>query len=355
MSRHFHLCHFVQLLLVGMLLFVVSACGRSERAEVPNPGRSVYYWRQELTLSADEREFLAGQQVRKLYLHLFDVVREGGELRPRATLTVSEPVPDGVEVIPVVFLANNVMSDTTGLAALPQLICRRVDDFMQQNDLGRAKELQIDFDWTQRNQTRYFGFLNEVKNLWQGKDEAFRTLSTTIRLHQLGMQTPPVDYGTLMVYNLGRIQDPSEPNSILTTELLKPYLRNLKGYSLPLCVALPVYSWDLLFHADEFQCIVRGIDVKDTARFEPIDDVHYRAIEYQPIPPGGVSMRGDGRIYPGDIIRHEQVSAQELQDVRALLEEHRPSACSQIILYHLDEKQLKQYTQDELQTLYTGR
>lgn len=341
----------LHVLLLPLLILLVTvgltSCGH-DSAEVPHPAHAVYHWRQELTLGQGERAFISEQQIGKVYLHLFDVVREHGELRPRATLTVTDTLPSGVEVIPVVFMANDVLRDTTGLAALPQLITRRVDAFMQQNGLSGPDELQIDFDWTRRNQVRYFDLLRQMSQC------THRQLSATIRLHQLGMEAPPVSYGALMVYNLGRIQDPDEPNSILSTELLQPYLRYLKGYSLPLCTALPLYSWDLLYHDNKFQCIVRGIDVTDTTRFMPIDDTHYRSIRYQPVPPGGVSLRGDGRIFPGDVIRHEFVRPEVLHQVRQQIYDIRPSACSQVILYHLDDKQLKQYTTHDIKTLYTG-
>jgi len=345
------------ILLIGMLLTLTS-CRRQE-AEIPEPANAIYYWRSELRLSEGEQAFLRQHEVRKIYLHLFDVVRRQGELQPSTTLLVIDPLPAGVQAIPVVFLNHNIMADTTGLSALPLLLAKRVDAMMEQNELGPLTELQIDFDWTKSNQQRYFALLKEIRNRVQevlrekGKPTDVR-LSATIRLHQLGMEAPPVDYGSLMVYNLGRIQDDKEPNSILTEELFKTYSRYLKSYSLPLCTALPVYSWDLLFHEEEFRCILRGVNLDDTTRFQPIDATHYRAISYQPIPPNGVTLRADGRIFPGDIVRHEFVPYEVLRNVRQAVAEHRPSACQQIILYHLDEKQLNQYTNEELQSIYSG-
>jgi len=338
------------ILLLAMLL-ALTGC-RRQKTEIPEPANAIYYWRSELRLSEGEQAFLRRHEVGKLYLHLFDVVRRDGQLQPNATLMVTDKLPSDVEVIPVIFLAHDIMADTTGLAALPQLLARRVAAMMEQNELGPFTELQIDFDWTKRNQNRYFELLSELRKTLDQRAPAIR-LSSTIRLHQLGMEAPPVDYGALMVYNLGRIQSPDEANSILSEKLLQPYLRYLKGYSLPLCTALPLYSWNLLFHDNEFQCILRNVDLADTSRFEPIDSSHYRAIRYQPIPPNGVTMRSNGRIFPGDVVRHEYISPELLQRVRQSLCDLRPSACQQIILYHLDEQQLKQYTDEELQALYS--
>lgn len=343
--------------LLLLSIFLCSGCSQPEQT-IPNPQNAIYYWRQELRLNEYEKSFLKTQHIGKVYLHLFDVIRNQSQLRPNATLDVSEPLSAGVEVIPVVFLAPNLLADTTGIAQLPQLLARRVDAMMKQNELGPLTEVQIDFDWTQRNQARYFELLTQIRHeldlLPASQQGHAIRLSTTIRLHQLGMEAPPVDYGSLMVYNLGRIQDYTEPNSILNEQVLHDYLRYLRSYSLPLCTALPVYSWDLLFHEQEFQCILRHADLSDTTRYQAIDDSHYRATSYQIIPPNGVSLRTDGRIYPGDLIRHEYVSYQVLRNVRQTIAERRPSACQQIILYHLDEKQLKQYTDEELQTIYSG-
>ncbi len=351
-SRSLTLLHTAcKMLCLGILW--VMACGCSHQAgEVPDPQPAVYYWRQDLRLSDAERAFLREHQVGKVYLHLFDVVRRNGALSPSTTLQFTDTFPPQIEVIPIVFLANDVMNDTTGLAALPQLIARRVHEMMAQNDLPAPMELQMDFDWTRRNQERYFAFLGELCKAWA--KEGSKTLSATIRLHQLGMEAPPVDYGALMVYNVGHLTEFDETCSILTEEGVEPYLRYLPKYKLPLCAALPVYSWNLLFHDKRLTCILRGVDISDTTRFKPIDPTHYLSVDYQPIPPNGVMMRGEGRIFPGDIVRHEFVTPDVLRRVRQMLAKHRPRMCRQVILYHLDENQLKQYSYEELQALYSG-
>ncbi len=340
-----------KMLCLGILLWMAYGCTR-QKSEIPDPQNAMYYWRQELKLNEAERSFINHQKVEKVYLHLFDVVRRNGELIPSTTLTFTDTLPAQIEVIPTVFLAVNVMNDTTGLSALPQLIAKRVSQMMEQNGLAKPTELQIDFDWTRRNQERYFNFLSELRKAFEA--EGGSKLSATIRLHQLGMKAPPVDYGALMVYNVGKLTDFDEECSILTKRRIEPYLRYLPRYSLPLCAALPVYSWNLLFHDKKFTCILRGVDIGDTARFKPIDESHYLSVEYQPIPPTGVAMRGEGRIFPGDIVRHEFVPADVLMDVRRRLADLRPGICDQVILYHLDENQLKQYSNETLQMLFSG-
>lgn len=344
---HYRICS-----LLSLLLCLLAAC-RPSLPEVPDAGNAVYYWRSELTLNAEERAFLNDHQIRKVYLHLFDVVRKNGQLQPQTTLECTDAFPPDLTVIPIVFMTPDVLKDTTGLAQLPALIAQRVHQIMVKNDMQAPKEMQIDFDWTGRNQECYFQFLSQLKEAIA--QEGMQRLSATIRLHQLSMAAPPVDYGALMVYNVGRLQDPDEACSILTTQAVKPYLRHLKDYPLPLCTALPAYQWDLLFHDRSFRCILRGIDLHDTANFRRLDETHYQALQYQIIPPNTVTQYSDGRIYPSDVVRHESVSAATLLEVKQLLHERRPGMTRQMILYHLDNQQLKAYSHNEIQELYSDR
>lgn len=337
-------------LLWCMLVALLSSC-KEVAPEVPDAANAIYYWRSELTLDSDERQFIIDHDVKKVYLHLFDVVRHDGHLLPQGTLQFTDTFPTGIDVIPIVFMTPDVFNDTTDLGQLPKLIALRVREMMVQNDLSAPTELQMDFDWTKRNQKKYFEFLETLRP--ELEKQGMHRLSATIRLHQLNMVAPPVDYGSLMVYNVGRLQAFDEKNSILSTKAVEPYMKYLADYPLPLCTALPVYRWDLLFHDEAFRCILRGFDVSDTTRFMVIDSSHYMAKRYQVIPTNTVTSNSEGRIFPGDIIRHEAVSSQTLFEVQSLLKRQRPGINSQTILYHLDNQQLKAYTYDEIEKLYS--
>jgi len=64
---------------------------------------------------------------------------------------------------------------------------------------------------------------------------------------------------------------------------------------------------------------------------------------------------GDRRILPGDVVRHESVSAAVLDSVQQMLQRERPTMCDRLILYHLDQQQFNQYENEELERLYLGR
>ena len=337
---------------VAMLCGWLAACSGDAPRGVDDPQRSVYYWRTTLRLDSAERAFVSEAEVRKVYLHLFDVERNSaGELVPGNTLLFEDTLPSGVDVIPTVFVAPRALRNSAGVAELPQLIWKRASQMLTQNGYPSPREIQIDYDWTQSDASCYFDMLARLHEL-VAKDGA--RLSATIRLHQLAMKVPPVDYGVLMVYNVGDFRSYDEANSILSRKGVEPYLNRLAAYDLPLCAALPVFGWDLLFHRGQFVRLLRGVDVADTACFERLDSVHYRCQQYMSPSQGGVTDEGRQRLYPGDEIRHEQCSAALLREVRDMLEKRRPGICSQTVLYHLDNKQLKRYDKDEIKSLFGG-
>ncbi|MBO4730964.1 MAG: hypothetical protein J5593_05765 [Bacteroidaceae bacterium] len=338
--------HAYILLMVSAALMMVS-CGKKPKG-VDNPQPSVYYWRTTFSLDSLERSFLAEAEVGRMYVHFFDVVKGQGsgaesqeagvDLMPANTLVFEDSVPQGIEVIPTVFFEPNVLRDTVGVHALAGLVLKRIDQMTKQNGLATAQQVQMDYDWVASDEAAYFAFLRELRDLLHRQG---RTLSATIRLHQLAKAVPPVDEGVLMVYNVGNFRDEAEENSILTTKAVEPYLPRLESYDLPLCAALPVYGWDLLFQNHNFRQIVRGVDLSDTLKFRKMDSTHYRAEAYMAAPADGIADPAGQRIYPGDMIRHEQPSMGTLRQVRDMLERSRSGVCDQVVIYHLDSKFLK--------------
>ena len=126
------------------------------------------------------------------------------------------------------------------------------------NDIMGVKEIQIDCDYTARSRMFYYQFLEEVRK--EVKAHGMR-LSTTIRLHQLSMKVPPVDYGVLMLYNTGHPMKFMEHNPILDIRDVAPYLRYLEDYDLPLAAAYPVFLWHRIIH---------GVDIEHVATAEEI-------------------------------------------------------------------------------------
>ena len=346
--------------LCAVAILTMASCGQRPKG-VENPKPAVYYWRTTLSLNEEERRFLSESKVGKVYLHLFDVVSPpfippkgeevGRTLMPANTLLFEDSLPLGIEVIPTVFIEPGALahsSTPSGEKSLAKLVLNRIDQMTEQNGLSTARMIQMDYDWVGSDETAYFSLLKDLRDMLHKQG---RKLSATIRLHQLSKAVPPVDEGVLMVYNVGNFRDEKEENSILTAQAVAPYMPRLKDYNLPLCTALPIYGWDLLFHSHDFAQIVRGVNLADTAAFRRIDSTHYECQAYMAAPADGIGDPAGQRIYPGDIIRHEQPSIATLRQVRNMLESSRSGVCDQIVIYHLDSKFLK-HKHDEIKELY---
>ncbi len=259
---------------------------------------AVYYWRTEWRLDSTEQAFLQQYDIHKVYCRYFDVVMQDGEPMPNATINFVEPVPDGIELIPTVYITEDCMHQRhEGLA---KKLVERVLQMNETNDIKGVRELQIDCDYTARSRQTYYDFLEEVKSQFSLFTLHF-SLSTTIRLHQLSMAAPPVDYGVLMVYNTGDPRRFAERNPILDIRDVKPYVRYLADYPLPLATAYPVYLWQRHIH---------GVRID-----------HW-------------------------------VEADEILRVKATIEQERPSLSASILTYHLDHENINRYQPKTYEKIY---
>ena len=247
---------------LGLLMSLLTVgCSRQQREPLPE-GNAVYYWRTDLRLDSVERAFLAQYHINEVYCRYFDVVmNDDGEPKPNATISFSDTLPDSIEIIPTVYITEDCMHEThEGLA---EKIVKRIRQMNETNDIKNVSEIQIDCVYTSKSRKRYYAFLEEVRKLWG------ETLSTTIRLHQLAMEAPPVDYGALMIYNTGDPRKWEERNPILDFRDVEPYLRRLDGYPLPMAAAYPVFQWTYT---------IQGVRVDRTVEAEEILQVK-RAME----------------------------------------------------------------------------
>src|SRR5262245_62286893 len=94
-----------------MLLALVASCGGSEPEGPPAP-LAYYYWRTTFTLSPAEQRALAELHVDRLYMRVFDVEWDASMSAPSMIGKIAPAdgtrVPAGVEVVPVIFLRNEV-------------------------------------------------------------------------------------------------------------------------------------------------------------------------------------------------------------------------------------------------------
>ena len=282
--------------LLPLLLIVLSSCNSRESL---NDENAVYYWRTEWRLDSLERSFLSRYDVRRVYCRYFDVViddTDDSDPHPNATISFVDSVPSDLEIIPTVYITEACMHRRhEGLA---EKVVRRLVQMNETHDVVGVKEIQMDCDYTVQSRQLYYDFLADVRRI--AADHGLR-LSTTIRLHQLSMPVPPVDYGVLMIYNTGDPRRFEERNPILDLRDVQPYLHYLDDYQLPLAAAYPVYEW-----------------------VRTISGVH---------------------------ITHE-VEADEILNVKSAVEAERDDLRHTILLYHLDADNIQRYENETFDAIY---
>lgn len=319
-------------LLLALLLGLISSCRKAPEPAAPTIA-GVYFWRTTLHLTPKERAWMTDHRVDRLYLRLFDIVLADGVAQPNATLRFDDPLPEGVEVVPTVFIVADVFRHTPDVDTLAAQTARRIRQ-MGEAHAFRYSEVQVDCDWTTTTRQPFFRFLSSLRTaLGPGVK-----LSATIRLHQLSQEAPPVDNGVLMVYNTGDFRTASSAeshNPILDWRDVEPYSRHLADYPLPLRAAYPNFRWQLLFAGTEFKGILYGVDLSDAGTFQPAGTATYRVVRSREI---SMSMGGATlRLVPGETVRVWNVDPDELRRVQDGLERLRPGLNAESVVYCLDE------------------
>ena len=292
---------------------LLSACSERSAAERT---RAVYYWSTVLDVDTVKQAFLSTHGVRRMYVRYFDVVQDdGGRPVPNATLRFKTAVPEGLEVVPTVYIVNECMAgDTAGLA---EKVLRRVVRMSETNGVKGVSEVQVDCDWTRRTRSRYFGFLRTLVAL--AGSEGIE-VSATIRLHQLSEAPPPVERGVLMMYNTGDFTDITCQKPILDMADAAPYLRHLAGYRLPLASAYPIYSWRILFRGGKYVGIMHRDD--------------------------------DLPVLAGDTIVERTPSIDDILEAARAVAARRSDGEREVILFDLSNRNVTRYNHDDYEKIY---
>ena len=285
-----------------LAVLLMSGC-QKEPQSLPEDN-AVYYWRTDLRLDSTERAFLKQYHINKVYCRYFDVVMSDGEPKPNATITFSDTLPKGVEIVPTVYITEDCMHERH--KGLTEKIVARIAQMNETNGISGVKEIQIDCDYTANSRKTYYAFLSSLGTvLSESTEDSLRTvpneLSTTIRLHQLSMPAPPVDYGVLMIYNTGDPRNFAERNPILDIRDVMPYVKRLDDYPLPLAAAYPVYQW--------------------------VRNIHNVRVEHT-------------------------VEAEEILRVKQAVEKERQDLSRSIITYHLDKDNINRYKPETYEEIY---
>lgn len=311
------------------LTLLVGAC-QEPSAEQEPLHTSFYHWETALTPSSTARYLLDSFACKQLYVKVFDVSWEDGQLATAAWLEPSD-TSQLPELVPVVFLTNEVMRHLAEekIPALAEDILGLVDDLLP----GRYQSLQIDCDWTATTQSAYFSLLQKLQSL---RPELL--VSCTVRLHQYRDRDlqgiPPVKRATLMAYNTGDLNRWETENSILDTKVIKAYLQQQSPYPIPLDLGLAVYDWAAVYRNGELAYLINEPDLEelaDSTRFRQLSPQRYEVITS--------TYYAELYLYQGDLIRREVVAPSTLEEQTQLLQRYvRPFPGQGRLVYRLGSR-----------------
>ncbi|MGB1248728.1 MAG: hypothetical protein ACPG4Z_07565, partial [Chitinophagales bacterium] len=248
-----------------------------------------------------------------------------------------------IEIIPCVFITNSTFEQVSDIDKLAQNIHKLITDISSTHSINYY-QVQFDCDWTQTTRYSFFNFLEKYKAL----EEETIIISSTLRLHQVKytdqMGVPPVDRVALMCYNMGDLEDINETNSIFQPSILKQYVNKESHYPLPIDIAMPIYSWAVVYRFGVLQSISQvsynslisneKIKLTSSNRFQVLENHYFEGKYY----------------YTDDIIRYENI---EIDSLIAAIDIVTPlkEKDSQLILFDLSTYNLLNYTNEDLQKI----
>ncbi|RZJ53564.1 MAG: hypothetical protein EOO44_08100 [Flavobacterium sp.] len=370
-----------------LLLIVFNGASCEKEHEVV---RSFCYWKTELNFQKEEDSLLKNMNVKHLYVRFFDVDWNpyAKEPLPVATIKDINLNKSNPEITPSIFITNEVVlqANKIQLDSLAGRIAQRIQkigvamnenqaranadkivypenyyknqNYKQLNyDSVRAielsklkvdfKEILIDCDWTEKSKENYFYLLKQIK-----KNSQTSKIAATIRLWQYKYAekagTPPVDKGLLMCYNLTKPDDFKTKNSIGTSDELAQYITH-GDYKLPLDIALPLYSWAVVFRGNQFKGILSDYDnlMNDTIKLKKTDTDKF--VLQDDILVGQTYLRN------GDEIRIEKISDKELDKMISIIKSKiKIDNQTRVTFFSFDSKYINNYGIQNISSFYEG-
>lgn len=304
-----------------LLAVLATAC---KPVKPGNTVRAVYHWKTTYNPTQYELQWLRDHQVTRLYLRVFDVdVHESETAAPIATTRFLQPLPDSMEIVPVVYITNEALERYCYYSWVGELCYKIADRVIKMAECNgfELKEIQVDCDWTERTEDSYYRFCKKMQEYLNQQGIRF---SSTVRLHQVNSDLDELaaDSKVLMLYNTGNLRSWETRNSILDYSDVEPYLRRLTPERMKtMGVAWPVFGWGVAFDtAGHFSHLVNSSTLADS-----------------------LGWGSDLRIEWG-----------EMAEMRRVWEKLPTSGGDHVtVLYHLDSINLSKYTYDEIEEIYS--
>jgi hypothetical protein len=328
--------------ILSILLFVLlfQNCQNTPR----NVKMAFYHWKTTVNLN-DFKKI----DTSKVYIKLFDVDWNDASASPKPLAEVFNfsSLPKSLVFVPTIFLTNKIFAR---FSEHPETANVQIEQ-LANNIFQKIR--------TATTRDNYFFFLKHAKTLFPNVK-----ISATIRLHQIKFMektgVPPVERGMLMAYNMGNLDDIKTDNSILNLETLKSYLKNFDKYPLELDVALPIFSWGIVFRDGQAVKIINNLsnnDLIDTPSrknrdfvpqqykscFQQISDNRFVLLKNQYL--NGLYL------YENDEIRLEDTPLSILRSAATILAPHIKNKKLTVAFYHLDSATLQHYKYEDLEKI----
>lgn len=308
-----------------LFLFAVS-CQQQESKPY-----TYYYWRTHLTLNEVEKSALNKADIPYLYTRFFDIEKVNGKFQPVGVITKSADFKTDKEIVPVVFIKNDVFYDITleEINFLATNIFSLIKKKQSEFGLKVSKEIQIDCDWTAGTNKQYFHFLEKLKEI-SGKE-----ITCTLRLHQVKNSKlsgyPPVSKVYLMCYSTSSPLENSTKNSLLEVEILKDYLKNIEKYPIAMDVALPIYSWGIVTNHVGKHKLINALSIKD------LENPNFKKLSEH-----SAEILKDGFYFgtylnKGFTIKVEEIPEKDLTETLQFID-RKLNKSFNVVYYHLDSK-----------------
>ncbi len=337
---------YIILLLLLSFVFTLSSCGQRRTVEP-----SFYYWKSTFQLSENQLETLRRLGVGRLYVRFFDVVWQGRAV-PEAEVRFATKPPENLDVVPTVFITNSTLINLPQDAVddLAGKITGKVLRMADNNLVQPVNEIQVDCDWNRTTREKFFQLVRGIRSRLRERNIS---LSATIRLHQIKYKdqtgVPPADRGMLMVYNVEPVQKRNTKNSIFNPAVVRDYISNIDRYPLPLDVALPIFSWGVVFQHNRFIGLINNLGEEDLKNPKVFAKKRKGIVEVL----HDTSIRGV-RLYHRDTVRLETAHPREVIAVSKTLRRKMKYERIYVSLYHFDDLSIRRTGYAKIRSIFAA-
>jgi len=230
---------------------------------------AAFRWKNNRWLDGGEEQAVTRNGIQRVYHKLLDIDwNPANGAHPISTVRVPNQWrtywgEDGywahkVELVPCIYITNQTflkISDAE-VDELAHNLLRK----LRMECPPTIHGVMLDCDWSERTKNGFFRLVQIMS------DSLDVPLIATIRLHQYARPgktgVPPADRGMLMPYNVGKVSEAGNTNSIFDLATAEPYFRTSAPYPLPLDIGLPAFSWGVQFRNGHFVGIMNDAQVQ---------------------------------------------------------------------------------------------